>query len=116
MLRHADRWRAEYMLREQPELKLEDQNRDMELWLHLFEPSDLVKVGEKERAMSISLMWQVWGDNTIESRGNLLVLLALAAVAPESISRGQHLGVVAQIVRSSELGSVRFLCAGRFLA
>lgn len=45
-LRHADRWRVERMLKEQPELACEDEGRDLGLWLRLFEPDDLVRVGE----------------------------------------------------------------------
>jgi hypothetical protein len=34
------------MSREQPELKCEDAERDFGLWLRLFEPDDLVRIGE----------------------------------------------------------------------
>jgi hypothetical protein len=46
-LRHADRWRVEQMLREQPKLDCEDQERDLGLWLRLFEPDDLVRIGQE---------------------------------------------------------------------
>ena len=55
-LRHRDRWRVGDMLRQQPDLSRRDAGRDMNLWLHLFAPDDVVRVGRICRAAAAALV------------------------------------------------------------
>lgn len=66
-LRHQDRWRVAEMLRSQPDLREIDPPRDLNLWQHLFEADDLVRVGETTveaaNAPAAEYCWgNVWCD------------------------------------------------------
>jgi hypothetical protein len=61
-LRHADRWRVDNMLREQPELVREDAARDLVLWRRLFSPLDVVRAGDMmAEAASVLAAEYCWG-------------------------------------------------------
>ena len=61
-LRHADRWRVEDMLREQPALVREDAARDLVLWQRLYSPLDIVRVGDvAAEAASVFAAEYCWG-------------------------------------------------------
>lgn len=61
-LSHADRWRVDDMLREQPELVREDAARDLALWQRLYSPRDIVRAGDvMAEAASVLAAEYCWG-------------------------------------------------------
>jgi hypothetical protein len=60
---HRDRWRVGEMLRSQPDLREIDPVRDLDLWRHLFDPDDLVLIGEKATAAAHAPVAEYcWGN------------------------------------------------------
>ena len=60
---HRDRWRVGEMLRSQPDLREIDPVRDLDLWRHLFDPDDLVLIGETATAAAHAPVAEYcWGN------------------------------------------------------
>lgn len=60
---YRDRWRVAEMLRSQPDLREINPERDLDLWRHLFDPDDLVVVGETAGpAAEIPVAEFCWGN------------------------------------------------------
>src|SRR5258708_6961517 len=62
-LRERDRWRVTEMLRSQPDLRVVDSARDLDLWRHLFDADDLVVVGARtSTAADLLASEYCWGN------------------------------------------------------
>jgi hypothetical protein len=97
-LSHKDRWRVEQMLAAQPDLQEHNRERDMDLFLHLFAPEDLIRVGDiasfASAAKSAEFCWgNVWGDEVIVSTAAVCwtaMTLLRGATSKEVMSRRQR--------------------------
>ena len=96
-LAHRDRWTIAEMLRDQPDLREIDPVRDLDLWRHLFDPDDLVLIGETATAAAhapaAEYCWgNVWRDGLpIGTVAYCLSAVDLLRGASHSETMSQHL-------------------------